>query len=157
MKILRLIEKYLITITFAGMCIVILLQVINRNLTKFSIGWFEELARYLMIWMAFVGSAVAYRKGIHVSVDFVVGKLKGRARTAFIIFQNIIIVLFLVFILYAGWNIVTTQLQTGQTTPALKINIGLVYLAVPVWAVLTAAEVIYATLHLGDETEKEEG
>lgn len=144
MKKIRQIESYIVVISFALICILIFFQVINRTFFKMPIIWLEETARYLMVWMAFISAAIAFRKGVHISVTFLEDKFKSVAKNILFIFQSIVILAFLSFLTYGAWKVISVQIATNQTTPALGINIGYIYFAIPLWAVLTGIEVLYS-------------
>lgn len=42
--------------------------------------WAEELARYLFVWMVFLGAAVAARKHEHIVVDLLSARLQGHLK-----------------------------------------------------------------------------
>ncbi len=68
---------YAVGLLLAGITIVVLMQVIVRFvLTHFGLNvsapWTEELARYLLVWMIFLGAAVGCRKMQLISLGFVV-------------------------------------------------------------------------------------
>jgi TRAP-type C4-dicarboxylate transport system permease small subunit len=48
---------------------VVFLQFYTRYVLNDSIGWTEEIARYLLIGVTFVGSIMAMRKGSHIAVE----------------------------------------------------------------------------------------
>jgi TRAP-type C4-dicarboxylate transport system permease small subunit len=48
---------------------VVFLQFYTRYVLNDSIGWTEEIARYLLIGVTFVGSIMAMRKGTHIAVE----------------------------------------------------------------------------------------
>ena len=60
-------EKTLIIILLPIMCIIILLNTLARITGLFTaqLIWAEEFARYLMIWMAFIGAALVMQEDGH--------------------------------------------------------------------------------------------
>lgn len=59
---------------------VVFLQFWTRYVLNDSIGWTEEIARYLLILVTFVGSITAMRKGSHIAVEALLIFLPKRAR-----------------------------------------------------------------------------
>ena len=55
---------------FWGLAIVVFLQFFTRYVLNSSLGWTEEIARYLLIVVTFLGSAMAVRKRSHIAVEF---------------------------------------------------------------------------------------
>ena len=55
---------------FWALAIIVFLQFFTRYVLNDSYSWTEEIARYLLMWVTFVGGAVAMRRGTHISVEF---------------------------------------------------------------------------------------
>ncbi|HEX2555279.1 MAG TPA: TRAP transporter small permease [Microvirga sp.] len=54
---------------FWALFAVVFLQFYTRYVLNDSLGWTEEIARYLLILVTFVGSIMAMRKGSHIAVE----------------------------------------------------------------------------------------
>ncbi len=65
-----------------AMALVVAAQVVCRYGFNHSLFWSEELARFLLIWLSFLGATVAYCQGVHPGVDSLVRRLPDRWRTA---------------------------------------------------------------------------
>ncbi|MEW5724412.1 MAG: TRAP transporter small permease [Thermodesulfobacteriota bacterium] len=52
-----------------GMSVIVAAQVFSRYGFNHSLFWSEELARFLLVWLTFLGAGVAYRRGVHASLD----------------------------------------------------------------------------------------
>lgn len=111
----------------------VLWQVFTRKVLNDPSQWTEELAIFLLIWVAMLGAAVALSLGSHLGIDYFVSKLsKGkRAVTEILVFA--LILAFAVYVmLYGGYDLVKSTFELGQTSPVFKVKMGYVYLAVPV-------------------------
>ena len=64
--------EYFIFSLLSLMSTAIFLQVVFRYVIKYSLPWSEELARYLFVWFALMGAAVAVKDNAHFGVDFLV-------------------------------------------------------------------------------------
>ena len=105
------------------------------NLTKGiqPSSWTEELATFLLIWVALLGSAVALGRGAHLGIDYFVSKLPERTRMRTELFVFACVSLFSLLVMVCGGiHLVTRTLALDQTSPALQLPIGYVYLAVPI-------------------------
>lgn len=64
------IEDYLVFLVFWALALDIFVQFFSRYVLGDSIGWTEEIARYLLISVGFIGSIMAVRKNSHIMVEF---------------------------------------------------------------------------------------
>ncbi|ANT60890.1 ABC transporter permease [Salipiger sp. CCB-MM3] len=56
---------------FWVLALVVFLQFFTRYVLNDSLGWTEEIARYLLIGVTFAGSVMAARKNSHIAVEFI--------------------------------------------------------------------------------------
>ncbi len=129
-------DKSLEYLTAASMAILVIdvtWQVITRFIMKNPSSWTEELAIYLMIWVGLLGSAVALHRHAHLGIDYFVGKLEPKKRLYTEIFVYAVVTFFAVTVLcIGGVKLVSLTLMKNQISPALGIQVGYVYLAVPI-------------------------
>lgn len=59
-----------VLIIFWVLAVVVFLQFFTRYVLNDSLGWTEEIARFLLIGVTFVGSIMAVRKQSHIAVEF---------------------------------------------------------------------------------------
>ncbi|HSB03789.1 MAG TPA: TRAP transporter small permease [Thermodesulfobacteriota bacterium] len=117
-----------------GMCIassMITIQVFLRYFFNYSITWAEELTRYAIIWMSFVGAGMGVRKGAHISVDLLFVFLAERWKRILTAAMAILGIWFGGVILYTGSILVFRTFQSGQISPAMEAPIFIVYLGIP--------------------------
>ena len=115
----------------------LVLDVVWGVFTRYVMGhqspWTEELARMLLIWVSLLGASIGFIRKSHLGVDYFVGKLNLKWQ---LIVQFVIYVLVTIFagivLIYGGYRLVSSVLQNGQPSAALKIQWGYVYLAVPI-------------------------
>lgn len=115
----------------------LLLDVVLGVFTRYVMGeqakWTEELARFLLIWVSLLGSAVAFGSKAHLGVDFFVSKFHAEGRKVTAVFVHLVVLFFAIAIfLYGGGQIVIDALEMEQTTPALGWKMGYIYLALPI-------------------------
>ena len=60
-RIFVAINKWVVVLLLAAMSSIVFANVSLRYLSNFSITWAEEVARYLMIWMTFLGAGLSLR------------------------------------------------------------------------------------------------
>lgn len=121
------VEYAIMVVTFVAMVIAYFISVVNRNFIKVSMPWTEEVAMYSMIYMALLGTEVGLRDGTQVAVTAVIEKLHGVTKKIVSIIEQIILEIFSFVMLKAGLALFSKQLQTGQTTPVLKVPMSVMY------------------------------
>src|SRR5512141_3015004 len=86
-KLLDCIEKALDAVMVLMMIVMggsVVLQVASRYVFNRPTSWSEELARYLFVWITFLGAAVVIRKRRHVDVTVLTDRLPpGAAKVAY--------------------------------------------------------------------------
>ena len=58
-----------------SMSIIIAVQVFCRYVLNHSLFWSEELARYLLVWLTFLGASVAYYRNVHPGIDVIYARM----------------------------------------------------------------------------------
>jgi TRAP-type C4-dicarboxylate transport system permease small subunit len=132
-KVLDRSLEVLVMVVVAVLVLDVLWQVFTRLILKDPSTVTEELATFMVIWVALLGAAVALGRGAHLGIDYFVGKLPARARlfTEVIVFFSVAAFSFLVMVV-GGIDLVASTLEAGQESPALRVKMGYVYLAVPI-------------------------
>jgi TRAP-type C4-dicarboxylate transport system permease small subunit len=145
-KILDLLLEVLVMVVVAILVVDVLWQVFTRYVLSDPSSWTEELAIFLLIWVSLLGAAVALNRGSHLGIDYFVGKLEKKTQiyVEIFVFLCISIFAFCVMIL-GGVDLVKTTLSLEQKSPALGIEMGYVYLAIPISGTFM---VLYSVLEL---------
>lgn len=139
----RTATRVLETLTLIGMSVVaatVVVEVILRYGFGSSLILTEELTRYTMVWVAFLGGVGALRDGAHVATGGIGDRFgPGVGRAASLLADG----LALLFLLTLAWaSMQTLPQQRDQYTTTLEISIFWFYLALPVGAVLMALVII---------------
>lgn len=123
-------------VTFSGMFLCVLVQVIFRYFFDSPLTWSDELARYLFVWCAFLGWVIAARRRSHLAIVSLQRKLRPRGRAALQLLSALAAILFAGVLCYYGIRITGRNLDVE--TPSLFFTIGVVYAIVPAAAVAVA-------------------
>jgi TRAP-type C4-dicarboxylate transport system permease small subunit len=157
----------LLATAFALLVLVVLWGVVSRGLgsarawADASLGlslpflpagqspWTEESARFLLVWLGFLGAALAFGRGGHLGVDYFMGKLAPEARRLAAALAWVSTLAFAGWVLLAGGVALASRTaEAGQLLPALGIAKEWVYLAVPVAGAFTLAFALMGLLTL---------
>ena len=131
----------------ATMALTVIWQVATRLYSRLAGGlawlpqlqpsqWTEELAGFLLAWVALLGAAYALRRGEHVGLDSLVNALQPRWQKAAARFAQACVLLFAAILVVGGGWLVRLTLELGQTTPALHWSMGWVYAVAPLSGLL---------------------
>jgi len=129
---------YTLIVMMAVMTVTIIIQVFLRYVFSYSLSWSEEVARYLMIWVAFLGGSFALKKGLHIGVELVVTRLHQGVKRWVLLFSQLLIFLFLVSLTIGGLKL--TWAVRDQSSPALLFSMSLAYLSAPVGGLFMAIQ-----------------
>jgi TRAP-type C4-dicarboxylate transport system permease small subunit len=118
------------------------LQVFMRYVAGSPVTFTEELSRFLLIWLGLLAASYAYRQRMHLALDLLVLKMKGRQRNVLNIIIHSLVALFsLLVLVYGGTQLVHLTWVLDQSSAALGVSMAVVYLVLPVSGI---AIVIYA-------------
>ncbi|MFC0471319.1 TRAP transporter small permease [Halalkalibacter kiskunsagensis] len=126
--------------------LVILLQIGGRYLLTLPFSWTEELARFLFIWFAFLGSVITLRSKMHLGIEFFYQKLKPKSKRSVDIFIQLVILFFGVLIAKYGFQLV--ELGEISKSPVLRWPMSYFYLSIPITGILFAIYSFYSLLTL---------
>ena len=104
---------------------VVFYQVFTRYALNDAAGWTEEIARYLLIAVTFLGGAMAVRRGTHIQVDFVyrfVPRAAGRVMSTCV---DAVRIAFFGYAVWLTWLLID-RIGT-QRMAVIELPIGLVF------------------------------
>lgn len=124
-------ERFLILI-FSLLVMAVIWQILSRYILSRPSTITEELARFLLIWLATFGASYTFIERGHLSIDLISEKLSslGRERLASIL--SLVTAAFGVILTFGGCLLVYRMFELNQLTPALEIPMAFIYLAAPI-------------------------
>lgn len=130
----------MLTMTGATLAGVFMRYALNDALT-----WSEEVARYSMVWLSFLGGGLVFRRGGHVAIDFLVEKLpNGFFRYTVMALAQLAALAFLAVLVWQGQSVMARG--AFMTTPALRIPMSVPYAAIPLGAALMIYHLVAANV-----------
>ena len=138
------------------MLVVIFAQVVSRYVFSWTPEWSEELARYLFVWVVFIGSALIMGESGHLAVQFVPNHFKGTATGKFLeIVINLSGYVFILILLTQGAKM--TRVMTFQMSPGMEIPMSWVYAVIPLSSALMLLYLIKDTVRIFKSRSGPEG
>lgn len=83
-----------VLVLFVVLAAVVLLQFLSRYVLNDSVAWTEEIARYLLIGVAYAGSVTALRKSEHIFLEVVYRRVSRASVKPLAILVNVVSVAF---------------------------------------------------------------
>ena len=126
----------------AVMVINVTWQVLSRYLAYFQFidqasTATEEMARFLLIWLGLLGAAYASARHMHLAIDLL---LQRSSADKVRLLERLISVLVIIFaglaMVWGGGNLVYLTFALEQTSAAIGLPLGVVYLVIPVSGLL---------------------
>jgi TRAP-type C4-dicarboxylate transport system permease small subunit len=117
------VETILITILLSMIILTAFSQIVLRNFFATGIDWGDALVRYLVVWVAFIGTAIATREGKHITIDLLSRGLKGAGNIAVQALSCFFSAVISALLTLAAARFVWFEAQMGGTT----------FLNLPVW------------------------
>ena len=136
-RIDKILESLLVAL-MGFMVLNVLWQVASRYLLNDPSSFTDELARYLLIWIGFLGAAYGTGKNIHLAIDILPAKINNPGHRKFHnqLVHGLIALFALLVMVVGGLRLVYITLILDQRSSALDIPLGLVYLAIPLSGLL---------------------
>lgn len=147
----RAVEGTIVTL-FAVLTFAVFAQVVARYVFNQPPAWTEELARFCQVWIILLASSICIRKGTHLAVDYLGPSLSAGARRVVAVFIGALIVVYSAVVV--AWGIRLAMIGSAQTSPAMQLNMGLVYLVFPVAGGLMVLETLLATVRRARASEE---
>lgn len=118
------------------MFVVVGTNVFSRFVLNRSLGWADELSRFIFIWISLLGAVMAYYENRHIGLDFLVEKVRSKKIKAFIVvLGDVLVLIVLLFLAYFGLDVANSA---GNVSPALYIPMRTVYMILPISSALMA-------------------
>jgi len=86
--------------TMAVMTLLVFCQVVMRYVFRNSLSWSEELARFIFMWLSWIGASYAVKERSHFRVEMFADLMKGRGRVRF---ELLILVVWFAFAAIMTW------------------------------------------------------
>ncbi|QPB43583.1 TRAP transporter small permease [Rodentibacter haemolyticus] len=150
-KLIQFVNRLLaiFSVTLSSILVIcVVWQVFSRYILGEASIVTDELARFLFMWVGLIGAAYATGLKRHLAIDLLLLKTKGTKK----VMLEIVILLFMLFfagfiLVYGGSNLAWDTHLSGQISPSLGIDMGVVYLCLPVAGIIMLFYLIIEFIH----------
>ncbi|RKQ35821.1 TRAP transporter small permease [Oceanobacillus halophilus] len=137
--------KHLLNVIMAILVISTFLQVVFRFVLENPLAWTEELARYCLIWLTFLGAAYTMSLKQHIVVEFFTNLFPPFGRKIFQMLAAIVSLLFFTLMIYQGIQLSLSAVS--QLSPVLRLPMGAIYAVIPIGGLFLAINLISVIIH----------
>lgn len=139
-----------------AMLICVLAQVISRYVFKSTLKWTEEIARWLLVWLAFLGASHVAKTSSFTMVDFFVNKMPEKVRGIVNVVDKCLMLIFIGYFSVLSFN-VYTNVASHEVGPATQLPMMIVRSSLIIGPLITFLQMIAAGgIHLLPPEEESE-
>lgn len=157
-KLLSLTKKFsefFLGLVLLVMVFIVFSNVLSRYFLNISISWSEEISRFMLVWLVFLGAALAYEKDEHLSLDILMRYLPKKAALFVKVIADFLVLFSIGLITKGGYSL--TVNSWDWLSPATMTPYAYVYIVVPICSVALLLQTIYKLIcHIKQIISKEE-
>lgn len=145
------VSRSFLTIFLSVMTIALFGQIIARYFFQTGVIWTDELSRFLMVSMVFLGAAVATRDKSHITVS-IFEDMWPSSKKWLAPIQSIVVLIYAIIVIKFGLD--TLEVVKTQSSPNMRISMGIVYSIIPISAIIMS---VHLAAQLTNRKKSEEG
>jgi TRAP-type C4-dicarboxylate transport system permease small subunit len=140
---------WLTIISVGVMALAVFAQVVMRYFFQNPLVWGDELAKYSLAFMTFIGASVALRKGELACMDLLVVKFPPSVQKGITVGVMVLNLALIVFLLLCSINLIGQNSVLTQLSPAMEIPMQYVYACMPIGLFLMTIQALFCLIDLG--------
>ena len=145
-KCLSMIENAVIILGLSAMFLILLAQVIMRYVFSRPLTWSEEAARFIFVFVSFIGISYAYRQKGHIRMEVVVNLFPQAVRRGLEVLINLGTIALFCYMIPFSFRFI--GIQAGVKATATHIPMSIVYTALPLGMALSCVRLLISSLRI---------
>ena len=145
-KCLSMIENAVIILGISAMFLILLAQVIMRYVFSRPLTWSEEAARFIFVYVSFIGISYAYRQKGHIRMEVVVNLFPQAVRRGLEVLINLGTIALFCYMIPFSFRFI--GIQAGVKATATHIPMSIVYTALPLGMALSCVRLLISSLRI---------
>jgi len=117
------IEQILLVIMLSLMILIAFLQILLRNLLSTGLDWGDPLVRNLVLWVGFIGAAMATKEGKHITIDLALRWKPSLAKTFIELITHLFSFVICGLLTFGALKFIKNEFQRGS----------MAFLGIPSW------------------------
>jgi TRAP-type C4-dicarboxylate transport system permease small subunit len=109
-------EQILLVILLSFMILIAFSQIVLRNVFATGLSWGDPLVRNLVLWVAFIGAALATREGKHINMDVISRPMSSRGKTLIESITHLFSFFVCALLTFAALKFIKNEAQMGEIT-----------------------------------------
>ena len=142
MVIDRWAEEFLCSVLLSILMTMIMVQVFCRYVLLFSFSWSEELARFVFIWLVYLGVSMGAKYNEHIRVTILKNFLTEKSQKNFGYIADAGWFIFCAYVFWLGIQMLQTMFHYKHLSAALQWNTAYVYMIIPLAFFLTSFRIL---------------
>lgn len=135
------VEEGIAAVAMALVCLITFANVLARYFTNVSFAFTEEFSVFLLVVMTLAGASAAFARNRHIRMEYLVGKLRPRARRAVEVVVTSCGVVLFALIAWYGVRLFMDDWQYGTTSPGIGVPQWIYTVWLPVFAGIIALRI----------------
>lgn len=145
-KCLSMIENAVIILGLSAMFLILLAQVIMRYVFSRPLTWSEEAARFIFVYVSFIGISYAYRQKGHIRMEVVVNLFPQAVRRGLEVLINLGTIALFCYMIPFSFRFI--GIQAGVKATATHIPMSIVYTALSLGMALSCVRLLISSLRI---------
>ena len=145
-KCLSMIENAVIILGLSAMFLILVAQVIMRYVFSRPLTWSEEAARFIFVYVNFIGISYAYRQKGHIRMEVVVNLFPQAVRRGLEVLINLGTIALFCYMIPFSFRFI--GIQAGVKATATHIPMSIVYTALPLGMALSCVRLLISSLRI---------
>lgn len=156
--ILNWIDKFetaLYSISLWALVIVCFLQVVMRYVFNHALSWPEEVMRYFLICLVFIGISSVMKIDGHLKVKIITSFLSKKAIFIIDTITSIIVIIFFIYTIWLGIEMTMLIKEIEQTAQSFEFPLWISWLPIPIGFSLSIIQLIRCQYAAWENYKKE--
>lgn len=148
-------ESAISSIALWGLIIVCFLQVVMRYIFNSALSWPEEVMRYLIICLVFIGVSSVMKINGHLKVEVITLLLPKKVVLILNMFSSFIVTLFLLYTVWIGIEMTMLVKEIEQSAQSFDFPLWISWLPIPIGFSLSIIQLIRCQYKTWQDYKKE--
>lgn len=153
---INFIEKTIISVSVIFMAVLLILNTVTRVLFNNSMSFTQEISKFLLIILTFIGVSFASRIGRHIRMEGIFSLLPYKYQRGLMIFISLATSFIMFLLTYYSYNFVVYEFNLGQVSTVLRLPLYLFIMFMPIGFLLSGIYYLRAFfMNLTHKSKKE--